>query len=370
VQTDLSKMIPTMRYVLPKNNTLLIRGPASLQLLSGNATVLGAPLGQERRVTVRHEKQLPVQASTEAHLEVLRGKSGDLFEIQGSTIPDSWRVAADTLLGMEKGKVMVIGAADVGKSTLCTYLLNSLLGRISSLKLVDADIGQADLGPPTTIGAACPTVPVLSLVDLKPEHTIFIGHTSPSPVERKLREGVSRLARAASDSLTIINTDGWILDPLAILHKIGLIGAINPDLVIALARGNELQPILVGSRSTSLNVDIARDALARSRGDRRKIRTANYRRFLERAKTWTISSRDVEISSNLPIFRGQGKLEFENSAVGLLDDEGYMLQLGILMNIDNESFRVYSRFAEGVRKIDIGQIRLLTDGSEIGYFES
>jgi polynucleotide 5'-hydroxyl-kinase GRC3/NOL9 len=359
-----------MRYVLPKNNTLLIRGPASLRLLSGNATVLGAPLGRERRVTVRHEKQLPVEGGTEAQLEILHGKSGDVFEVKGSTIPDSWRVAADTLTGMENGKVMVIGATDVGKSTLCTYLVNSLLGRISNLRFIDADIGQADLGPPTTIAAAYPTVPLLSLVVLKPEHTIFIGHTSPLPVERKLREGVSRLAGASPDSLTIIDTDGWILDSLAILHKIRLINAINPDLIIAFARGNDLEPILIGSRSTSLNVDIAKDALARSQGDRRKIRTANYRRFLEGAKTWTIRAQDVEISPNdIPIIHGQGKFELENLVVGLLDDERYMLELGILMNFDNDSFRVYARSVDGVRKVDIGQIRLLTDGSEIGYFD-
>jgi len=364
-------MVMTMRYVLPRNNTLLIRGPASLRLLNGKTTVLGAPLGRERRLTVTPEKQLPVEARTEAHLEIMLGKSGDVFEVEGSTIPHSWRVAADILTGMEKGKVMVIGATDVGKSTLCTYLLNTLLGRQSNLRIVDADIGQADIGPPTTISAACPRVAILSLVDLKPEHTIFIGHTTPSPNDSKLKEGVSRLARANPDSLTIIDTDGWIFDPLAILYKIDLIGVINPDLVIALAGGDELQPILAGSRSTSLSVDIAKDALARSRGDRRKIRHANYRRFLEGGKTWTICSRDVEIvaPNDSLIIHAQRKREFENLGVGLLDREGYMLQLGILMNIENESVRVYSRSVDNVRRLDIGQVRLSTSGIELGYHE-
>ena len=360
-----------MLHVLPRNNTLLIRGPASLRLVSGNVTVLGAPFGRERRLTVTPEKQLPVEAVTEAHLEIMLGKYGEVFEVEGSTIPDSWRMAADALTDMEKGKVMVIGATDVGKSTLCTYLLNILLRRQTNLRIIDADIGQADIGPPTTVADACPKVPLLSLVDLKQEHTVFVGHTTPSPVHRKLREGVWRLAQSRPESLTIINTDGWIFDPLAILYKINLIEVVKPDLVLGVAGGNELQPILAGTRSTSLSVEIAKDALARSLGDRRKIRSANYKRFLEGGKTWTIRSRDVEIAppNNSPITQVAGKRKFENLVVGLLNHEGFMLQLGILMNIEEETLRIYSRSVDNVRRVEIGHVRLATNGSELGYFE-
>lgn len=110
-----------MRYLLAPEKTLIVRGPASLRLLSGQATTLGAPL-ESRKVVVRQEKQLPIETSSEADLEIVLGESGSIFEVEGSTIPRSWFSALDVLVEMEQGKVMIVGATDVGKSTLSTFL--------------------------------------------------------------------------------------------------------------------------------------------------------------------------------------------------------------------------------------------------------
>lgn len=236
-----------MRYILAPNNTLMIRGQASCRLLNGEAEVLGAPLNRQRRLTINRDKQLPVEARTEAHLEISMGKSAETFEVEGSTIPASWNVAADALAEMEKGKVILIGMTDVGKSTLSTYLTNKLLGKQLSLHMIDGDIGQADIGPPTTIGYSIPTTPISSLVELRPESIIFVGHTNASQVETKIIDGIRRLSNRTQDSLTIINTDGWVLDSEAISYKIRMMAATEPDLVIGVATGGELQPILSGS---------------------------------------------------------------------------------------------------------------------------
>ncbi len=357
--------------MLGPNNTLIVRGPASVRLLGGEASVLGAPVEQDRKLVVRQEKQLPVEAKSEVDLEVLLGKSGEIFEIKGSAIPTSWKMAVDALTKMEQGKVMVIGATDVGKSTLCTYLANNLLGRGLNLRVVDADIGQADIGPPTVIGNSVPTASISSLVDLRPEALIFIGHTSPSQVETKLIQGIQRLSNREQDSLTIINTDGWVLDPEAISYKIKLIAAAGPDLVVGLATGTELQPILSGSGTQSLSIDTAKEVLARSRSNRREIRVASYRRFLEGGRTRTISLRGVSVSApkGFPSIRGSERSELNGLVVGLLDDGDYMLRIGILMGFETDTARVYCGSAEGARKIEVGYVRLSTDGTELGYFE-
>ena len=48
--------------------------------------------------------------------------------------------------------VLVIGAMDIGKSTFCRFLVER--GVTSGLRVgfVDADVGQSQIGPPTTIG--------------------------------------------------------------------------------------------------------------------------------------------------------------------------------------------------------------------------
>ncbi len=360
-----------MRYLLTSNNTLIVRGEASFRLLDGEASVLGATLHRNTKLSVGRERQLPVEARTEADLEILLGKSGEIFEVEGSTIPASWQVAADALSEMKQGKVMVIGATDVGKSTLCTYLANKLAARRLSLRVVDADIGQADIGPPTTIGSSVPTTSLSSLVELLPEALIFIGHTNPRQVETKIIHGLQRLSNRGKDSLTIINTDGWVLDREAISYKIKMIAATEPDLVVALATGTELQPILSGSRAQSLSIDTAKDVLARSRSDRREIRSSSYRRFLRGGRARTIALRGVTVSTpvGFPPLQGPESRKLTSSIVGLLDDEDYLIQIGILMALEKDGLRVYCRTAEGARKVDVGYVKLSTDGTELGYFE-
>jgi polynucleotide 5'-hydroxyl-kinase GRC3/NOL9 len=357
--------------MLSPNNTLIIRGPASLQLLDGEASVLGAPLKQNCKFVVRPEKQLPVETESEAYLEILLGQAAEIFEIEGSTIPESWRTAAEALAEMETGKVVVIGATDAGKSTLCTYLVNHLLQRKLSLHVVDADIGQADIGPPTTIGSSAPTGFISSLVDLRSELLIFIGHTSPGQVESKLVDGIRRLSNRRQEFLTIINTDGWVLEPEAILYKIKLIDAIEPDLVLGIATGTELQPILSGSRARSMNVEASAEVLARSRSDRREIRVAGYRRFLEGGRTRSVALQrvNVRVPRRFPPLQAPQSREFKNLIVGLLDSQGYLLQIGVLTGLEKEVLRVYSRPVEGLREIEIGFIKLSTDGTELGYFD-
>lgn len=357
--------------MLAANNTLLVRAPASLRLLGGEAEVLGAPLGRNRQLTVGREKQVALEARTKADLEILLGTSGEIFEVEGSTIPASWKMAGHALAEMEQGKVMVVGMTDVGKSTLCAYLTNRLLLRGLSPTIVDGDIGQSDIGPPTTMGSSVARSFISSLDDLKPEAMIFIGHTSPSQVENKIVNGLKRLSDRMKDSLTIINTDGWVLDPEAVSYKIGMIDATEPDVVIGLANGTELQPILSGSRAHSLSIETAKEVLARSRSDRREIRSTNYRRFLEGARTRAISMQGISFSTpkGFPQLDGSNAQELSNLVVGLLNNDGYMLQIGILIETGNMTARIYCRPVQALRKIEVGYVKLSKTGSELGYFE-
>lgn len=187
-----------------------------------------------------------MEAEGEAQLEINLGKSGEIFEIDGSSIPESWKLAQEALAEMERGKVMVLGATDVGKSTLCAYLVNTLTARGLRLRVVDGDLGQADIGPPATIASALPVSPIASLVDLPPETIEFVGNTSPSGIEIKVFNALRRLSERNGSLLTIINSDGWIADPEAITYKIKMIAELEPDLVVALTTGSEVHPILSG----------------------------------------------------------------------------------------------------------------------------
>jgi polynucleotide 5'-hydroxyl-kinase GRC3/NOL9 len=334
--------------------------------------ILGAPLDRER-IIIRKEKQLPIEAITEIEIEILRSESARILEIEGSSIPASWNAAAEALAEMSGGKVIVIGAGDVGKSTLCTYLTNQLLEMGLKLRVVDGDVGQTDIGPPTTVGSAMASNFISSLVDLNPEALIFIGDTTPSRVENKLIEAIRRLTDHQHDkpTITIINTDGWILDSYAISYKIKMISSIQPDLVLELSTGSELQPILSGSRARSLKVLAPYEVLMRTRSDRRAIRTSGYRRFLNGAFVRTLPLGEVQVlmPNGLTALQAPFNPKLKNAIVGLLDEKGYLNQIGILLGLGKDFVKLYSRPADDVRRIEVGYLKLSKGGSELGYVE-
>lgn len=49
-----------MKHVVEKGKTLLVDGPASVSLLSGKISVLGAPLQISEKLVVREGKRLPL----------------------------------------------------------------------------------------------------------------------------------------------------------------------------------------------------------------------------------------------------------------------------------------------------------------------
>jgi len=266
---------------------------------------------------------------------------------------------------------MIIGGTDVGKSTLSTYLTNTLLTEKDSPTIVDGDVGQADIGPPTTISRVVPTAPITSLVDLKPDAMLFIGHITPSPVEAKLISGMRRLADLNTKSLTIINTDGWILDPEAIIYKVKMIEAIEPDIVLGISVGNELQPILSSSRARSLRVESPKNILARSRNDRRENRTAGYRRFLDGGKVSTYSLRAIALRLPDEIRPSDLRMNtgLNNLIVGMLDEQGFLVQIGVILVLGTDSLQVYGGPSQGVKSIEVGYVRLSTEGVELGYLD-
>jgi polynucleotide 5'-hydroxyl-kinase GRC3/NOL9 len=243
-----------------------------------------------------------------------------------------------------------------------------------NVRIIDADIGQADIGPPGTISLAAPARCFTSLVDLQASRRLFMGHVTPSYVEPKLFDGIRRLTNIdrESRSLTLINTDGWIIGSDAVLNKAKLIFSFKLDLVIGISTDSELQPILSISKPRSILVQAAKKALRRSRSDRRLIRQSKYRRFLENAGVRNIPLNTTRIRKprNFPTLRLNAlNPEFKNLLVGLSDKDGFLLQIGILMDVDSRSIHIFSRSVEHVRNVEFGYIHLLPDGTEIGYVD-
>jgi polynucleotide 5'-hydroxyl-kinase GRC3/NOL9 len=158
-----------------------------------------------------------------------------------------WEDAARLFL--ERGGIaMVLGAPDTGKSTLSRYLLYKTFAAGLPGALVDLDLGQSHLGPPTTLGLGLfpPRLPGDN--SLFPESLYFIGQTSPLGsilevavgcrvlVGQAARQGVSRV---------VVNTSGMVHGPRAIRLKKAQVELLQPAFIFALQRDQELEPLLL-----------------------------------------------------------------------------------------------------------------------------
>jgi polynucleotide 5'-hydroxyl-kinase GRC3/NOL9 len=159
-----------------------------------------------------------------------------------------WEAAARRFLDRE-GAVLVLGAPDTGKSTLCRYLVYRAYAAGESTALIDLDVGQSHLGPPTTLGLGFFPPRRPGDGTLFPEGLHFIGQTSPVGAILEVAVGCRVLcdqARAAGLTRVVVNTSGYIQGPGALRLKRSQVELLDPTLILALQRHAELEPLLRG----------------------------------------------------------------------------------------------------------------------------
>jgi len=405
--------------------TILVSGPASLALIEGEASVLGAPIEKSQKIVVREERQIPVETLRDSIFHLSLGEKSKLIEFQGSTIPTTWKEAADAVMQMESGITIVIGDVDTGKTTFCTYLANSLLKTGVKVALIDADIGQADVGPPTTISLTFVEDYTSGLSSLSAKALFFTGHISPSPVMEKVIHGIEKLValQRSSPHPAVINTDGWVADERAVAYKLRMANAVSPDLAVGIGNGPGVQSILENVKATSIRIESPSIIRRRSREERRQLRERGYRKYLEKASPVVIpldrvdlrfvspkqirvvSMKEVEeigfelgvnavyaeetadriavYTKGLPRAREvkllkhnlRKEVEFadfaekQHSIIGLLDEEDFLLSIGILKDVDPKR-RVLKAYAvpnEKVTTVEVGAVKLTEEGKELAY---
>ncbi len=145
------------------------------------------------------------------------------------------------------GVAVIIGDTDTGKSTLARELANAAVSAGVSTAVVDADLGQSELGPPATISMAFLGEPVESLRTVKPRRMYFVGSTSP--VEHMLPTviGVKRMvdiAIARGSQIVIADTSGLVRDRIGRTLKLHKIDILRPKHIIGLQKASELDHIL------------------------------------------------------------------------------------------------------------------------------
>lgn len=236
-------------------------------------------------------------------------------------IPQAWRETGRMVLGEGLRTILVIGAADRGKSTFCGYLIRLLVEAGHRVAFVDADIGQKDIGPPAAITMGYsdgdPTLRAIT-----PAAYYFVGSTSPVGRMLPLVVGTAHLARAAAAPFVIVDTTGYIEGGGRIL-KGYKIEAVQPDLIVGIERKLELEPILKPySAFRTVRVQPSRKAHPKDSWYRYLVRKRAFARYFANARSFGIDLDDLAFQRSL-LFTGEpiavdGALYAERTADGIV----------------------------------------------------
>ncbi len=419
-----------MNKTVGAGKTLLVNGPASLSLMSGYVEVFGAPLKPGERIVIRDAKRMPFEVKKKAEFNIMLGESAGTEEIEGSTVPQSWKNSAEKILGLEKKPltVMILGKVDVGKSGYCTFLANMALRKRLKVAVVDGDLGQSDVGPPASIGFGRIKRPIKDLFEVNAESVCFIGVTTPSGVMEKVIDSLAMMKKEAQErtdaGFLMVNTDGWVEGEDAAKYKLALTEHVNPDIVVGIQQQDELTNILSNIKTETITVETPQAIKQRDREKRKVLRELGYKKYLKGAKVLTFPLSWMRIEG-VPLGTGvsPGKLQMrkiqdllglsplhseETSTTILLvlgtqqwvhrdgikaveenfgkkvqviregEEEGLLVSLhnidgnfsgiGILHGIDyqRKTMKVYTPAKGKVSTISVGQIKLDRDCRELG----
>jgi len=195
---------------------------------------------------------------------------------------------------------IVIGPSDAGKTTLVTALANVLFDRGFSVAIVDADVGQSVLGPPTTVGLGRVNRRMERPGDAELIAMAFVGTTSPAANLTGTVVATGRLvarARAHGIARVVVDTGGLIAGDLGRALKQAKIDLLDADLVVCLERSDECETVLRPYRATARPrvVRLTPSAAARPRNPemRRRYRDDAFARYFAGSRRIVLDLRSV-----------------------------------------------------------------------------
>lgn len=235
--------------------------------------------------------------------------------------------------------VLLLGDSDSGKTSLMTWLAASLASPDRPVAVVDADLGQSRIGPPTTVGLGRVTGPIQSLTEAEVLALGWVGSFSPSAYVEPLAEASGQLvARAAADfSHVLVDTCGLVRDARGAALKLAEIRRVAPDLVICLRRAGECDPVLrelAGAiRPEVLTLPVGSRARRVSQEQRRRRREAALDGYFAGGGASMVSFDDVGGLDDLDVPQDAANYML-GTLVGLFDDRGDTRGIGCIGSAD------------------------------------
>jgi polynucleotide 5'-hydroxyl-kinase GRC3/NOL9 len=233
---------------------------------------------------------------------------------------------------IQKGICLFLGASDTGKTTLAASLAKRLASK-QPVGIVDADIGQSHIGPPTTVGWAVADNRQSDFSQLLAAGISFVGDVTPVGHLLQLTAAIIQCVEQASKAaeLIILDTPGFIRGPAASALWWTAQRVLNPKLIIAVQRESELSDILAGLQCFDSQIELVKcpsQIRTKSPEERRSYRQEQFNKYFRDSVLHTIKLGDVAVqttqnlSRNSPVSRlvGLRNRQGTDAAIGIIKD--------------------------------------------------
>lgn len=285
---------------------------------------------------------------------------------------NTWRSfdeVLEILAGRPHGLTFILGGPDTGKTTLARRIAQLFLDNGLRVGLVDADVGQSTIGPPTTIGTM---VTETSLPDLLRAHALyFVGSNNPVGHLMEVTVGSRRMVDSAfgdGAEAVIFDSSGLIKPPYGQVLKYQKLELLRPQFIVAIERDDELAPLLpwiINCRGTEVvRMRPVKEAHPVPAAARTRYRQEQYRRYFRHATVETFNRDDLCLYP--PGFL-TGKVDPVGLLVGLQDGDWDTVAIGIIEFLGPGKIGIYAPYPMGdrVRGLVAGSLKLSRAGVEL-----
>ncbi|MFP5351331.1 MAG: Clp1/GlmU family protein [Actinomycetota bacterium] len=271
------------------------------------------------------------------------------------------------------GVVFLLGGLNTGKSTFGIELLRRANQAGMAAALVDADIEQSTVGPPTTVG-----LKLISGMEEIGRETLrtadalaFVGSLNPREHLLPLVSGTTKLvgrAREAGCSLIVVDSTGFVAGVYGQTLKFFKMDAVKPDFVVAFERGGELEHLVgMAQRFTPAEVielEAPGEFEGRSAEERVAFREEQFAAYFAAGSSrWRV--KPTVFMPTLPPEFDLSRLD--SLVVGMEDGKGSCPGIGVLEYDTGEGIlRMVSPITEGVRGLRLGSVKIDIDGRSKG----
>ncbi|MDQ4023645.1 MAG: hypothetical protein M3224_07980, partial [Thermoproteota archaeon] len=300
----------------------LVKGPARVTL-AGTAYVLGKDVS-DGVVLVGAGKILPFEIDSLCQININLDEGGESWLAdQYSAGTTMWQEIVNKILIEKFRTILLIGDTDTGKSSLATFIVNLALKKGLKPAVIDADMGQGDLAPPTAIGGTIIENPITDLRNLDAQFYEFVGNTSPVGFEDVTINAIKQIVKkiTTDSDICIINTDGYIHNN-GIDYKVKMAKNLRSDLVVCLGEKCIFEHFRSKYHSLVLHSN-GPTKTVKSRIERNQRRLNQFLRYIDG------NNNDTNIHKNVTIGIKSIKIVYRGITYSkILKDKYGLLQLG------------------------------------------